>query len=130
MDAEVALQAQIDRLNAFAKSARVDAAREAAPLVSAEIQRTTAAGTDPYGVPWKPRKDGSRALPDASSAVDAVARGPIVVVRARRGVAIQNALAASVGRRVIPDAVEGVPDGIAAALAEGAKRAFEKAFSR
>lgn len=128
MAADAALTDFIARIRTAGATIQEAAAREAAPLVSAEARRTAAAGTDPYGIPWRPKKDGTRAIPDAAAAVDAKARGPVVVITARRGAAIQNALSESVGRRIIPDATQGIPAGIAAALQEGARRAFRKAM--
>ncbi len=126
MDGNADLDGFIARLRAFGATALDAVAKEAAPLVQRAAQATAAAGTDPYGAPWRPRKDGSRAIPEAASAVDAVARGPVVVVRVRRGAAIQNYLSEERRRQVIPDPAKPLPEGILVALREGAMRAFEK----
>lgn len=126
---DAALTDFIARVRTMGATVQDAAAREAAPLVSAEARRTAAAGTDPYGAPWRPKKDGTRAIPDAAAAVDAKAKGSVVVITVRRGAAIQNALSESVGRKVIPDATRPLPAGIAAALQEGARRAFRKSMS-
>jgi hypothetical protein len=105
-----------------------DAAREATPLVEAEIKRTAAAGTDPYGAPWRPRKDGSRAIPDAASVVTVAARGSTLRIYVSGGAAIQNHLAPEYRRQVIPDPYRPLPAGISRALHEGASRAFQKAM--
>lgn len=123
-----ALDAFAARLRALGAAGLPAVAREAVPLVQLEARATAAAGTDPYGQAWRPRRDGSRAIPEAAAAVDVVARGPVVVVRVARGAAIQNQLSESVGRRVIPDAMRGIPPRILAALEEAAKRVFLKAM--
>jgi hypothetical protein len=127
-DGMAALDGFIARLRALSANGRDEAAREAAPLVMAAARATAAAGTDPYGKPWRPRRDGKRAIPEAASAVDAVARGPVIQIRVARGAAIQHRLADGAGRRILPDPSQPLPPGILAALNEGARRAFEKAM--
>lgn len=119
--------AMIDRLRKYGETALVDAAKESAPLVQDAARATAAAGTDPYGEPWRLRRDGQRAIPEAAAAVDAIARGPVVVIRVHRGAAIQNYLGEAHRRQVIPSAGKPLPGGIVAALQEGAARAFRKA---
>jgi hypothetical protein len=114
-DGMAALDGFIARLRALSANGRDEAAREAAPLVMAAARATAAAGTDPYGKPWRPRRDGKRAIPEAASAV-------------ARGAAIQHRLADGAGRRILPDPSQPLPPGILAALNEGARRAFEKAM--
>lgn len=99
-------------------------AAAAAPLVEAEAKKTARAGTDPSGMPWAPKKDGSRALKNAADHVSAHAAGSFVVVELA-GVDNwhQDGAQGKEVRRVIPD-VE-IPDGYAKALDEGCAKAFD-----
>ena len=128
MGAEQSLDSFIERLRALGNSVQEDVARESAPLVMRAAQATAAAGTDPYGEPWRPRKDGTRAIPDAATAVDAVARGNLVVIRVHRGAAIQNYLSEANRRLVIPESSKPIPKGISDAIMKGAQKVFERSM--
>lgn len=126
-DGFAALDGMIARLRKFGAQGPELAAKLATPLVQAEAKRTAAAGTDPYGVPWRLRKsDGLRAMPEAESAVDVVVRGSMIVIRAHRGVAINNYISPERRRQVIPDPNRPLPPGIAKALQDGAAQAFRQ----
>lgn len=128
MDGDAALQDMIARFGALQDFA-VDAAAEAAPLVEAAARATAAAGTDPEGRPWAPRKkDGGRALEHAADHVTATANGPRVdiVLSGPEAIHQQGVGKTTPARRVIPDGSAGIPSAIAEACAEGARRAFAK----
>lgn len=80
MSGDAELEAFAARLRSL-KGLDVAAAAEAAPLVDALVKGAAAAGTDLDGTPWPPKKDGSRALPNAAGAISAVANGAFVVLR-------------------------------------------------
>jgi hypothetical protein len=130
MSGEDPLIAMIAKLRAFGKTALEDVAKEAAPLVEAALKETAAAGTTPNGEQWKPRKDGSRAMPDAADSISATAQGKRVVVKTSRGHAINNNLREGRRRQVIPSRKEATPKIVVDALEEGARRAFEKVMRR
>lgn len=106
------------------------AAKEAAPLVEQAVRATAAAGTDPYGTPWPPKKDGTRALPEAAGAVTATAKGPVVQIATKGGYAIQGRLKGDARRQVIPSGDRPLPKQITDALKEGARRAWRKAMGQ
>lgn len=126
MSGDAQLAAMIERIRAFGSTATEATAREAAPLVQEAAQASAAAGTDPYGNAWAPRKDGSRAMPNAAANVLAYPVGEIVRLVARGGIAIQNRLKKP--RRTLPKEGE-LSARIVLALEEGARRAFTKAFT-
>ena len=57
-DGDAVLADWIARLRRFGAEGLDLAAREAQPLLEAEVRRTAAAGTDPYGTPWPARSGG------------------------------------------------------------------------
>jgi hypothetical protein len=65
----------LDELRAFGRACgNLDgftqrAAQEAAPLVEAEARKTAAAGKDPFGTTWQPKKDGGRPMVHAADHV-------------------------------------------------------------
>jgi hypothetical protein len=126
-DGDAALAAMIARVQAFGKDATRDAAREAAPLVEAELKRTAAAGTDPYGEPLAPKRDGSRALPNAAENVSAVAAGPTIKLRITGAYAIHFFKKVD-QRRLVPSKDRPMPKAVVEAITEGARRAFAKAM--
>lgn len=123
------LDALIGNLRKLASNAEEQVAKEALLLITAVAKATAAAGTDPYGVPWRPRKDGSRAIPDAANAVDVVLRGSILVVRVHRGAAIQNYLGGDYRREVIPDGDKPLPRAYVDAIQLAASRVFARVTS-
>ncbi len=120
------LDAMIAKFRKLGKVAE-DAARESAPLVEAALRRTAAAGTAPDGKAWAPKKDGTRALPDAPGAIHAASHGSVVQVRITGGYVLQNRLKGDARRQVIPDSGAPLPPVVIEALTEGARRAFHKA---
>jgi hypothetical protein len=121
-DGDETLRAIVKRLRAFGLAASM--ATEAVPLVEAAVKATAAAGTDPYGEPWRPKKDGGRALPDAADAVSVESNGKIIRITVRGGEAAQNRYGV---RRLLPR--RKLPKAILEALREGARRAWVKAMS-
>jgi hypothetical protein len=108
----------------------------AAPLVSAAAKATAAAGTDPYGVPWPPKKDGSRPLANAAAAVSAAAvAGTVVQLRldgtatgSQKVQAIQHHGTGNIpARAMLPRGGEDLPKGIAAACQAAASKVFQQA---
>lgn len=126
-DGDAALAEMIARVQGFGKDATKVAALEAAPLVDAEVKRTAAAGTDPYGEQLAPKKDGTRALADAAKNVTATASGRTIRIKITGGYA-QQFFKKVDQRRVIPSNGRPLPKGIVEALTEGARRAFAKAM--
>ncbi len=120
------LDAMIRRLRGL-RGMSAAAAREAAPLVEAAAKASADAGTTPSGAAWSPTKrDGDRALTRAASAVSARATGSVVQI-----VLVGHHIYHSLGigrpkRQIIPDKGDAIPSAIAAAMAEGARRAFAR----
>ncbi len=129
-DGDAALVAMIAKLRAFGATALADAAREAAPLVQEAARTWAAAGTSPYGEPWAPKVDGTRAMPDAAANLTAEAKGPRVILKTTKGYAINNNLKPGRRRQVIPSRDKPTPRAIVDALREGVRRAFEKAMAK
>lgn len=119
----------IARVQGLGKDLVKDAAREAAPLVDAEIKRTAAANTDPYGERIEPKRDGSPALVNAAKGVFARAGGPVIRIKVSGPYAIHFFKKIN-QRRLIPSGGRPMPPGIVAALHEGARRAFAKAMGQ
>lgn len=126
-DADAALASMIAKVQGWGRDCTKDAAREAAPLVEAEVKRTAAANTDPYGAPLPPKRDGTKALPNAVKGVSVTAGGPVIRIKVSGAYAIHFFKKVE-QRRLIPTAAQGMPPGIVAALTEGARRAFAKAM--
>lgn len=131
---DAALTDFIARVRTMGATIQDAAARESRPLVEAEAKRTAAAGTDPYGAAWAPKKDGTRAMPDTADAIRVTTAGSSVVTKVLRGAAIQNRIASQgsgsrYGRTVIPSGDRPLSAGYVAALSEGAERAFRKAMA-
>jgi len=106
----------------FRKLGTVDAeiAKRAAPRLEAIAKKTAAAGTDPDGKAWKPRKkDGGRALANAAEHVHAEASGNIVTLVAD-GTSYWHQKAAPDAslpqRKSIPDVGDPIPVAIRAEL--------------
>ena len=129
-DGADALDGMIAKLRALGKNATHEAAKEAAPLVLAAAKATAAAGTDPYGKAWPEKKDGGRALPNAAEhiavqIVDLGVEGAQVQLKTTGPYTI-NHYRKKPRRQILPIAGEPVPDAIADAMREGARRAFKK----
>lgn len=128
-DGDSALVAFIARMRKLG-TLGADAAKLAAPLVERAVKATAAAGTAPDGMPWKPKKDGSRALPNAAAALTVKALGPVVVVTLK-GIEVVHNFAKDgrlPRRQILPDGGAGIPKNVAAALEQGAKQAFDNAM--
>jgi len=70
----------IERVEALPGLAR-EAAPDVADAVERELQQTIAAGTDAYGKPWPPTKEGGRPLQHAAAALTVVAVGTTVITQ-------------------------------------------------
>jgi len=119
------LAAFIDRIRALGIMPEAVAAA-AAPSVQAAVRATAASGTDPYGKPWAPKRDGSRALVNAPGSITADAQGPVIVVKTTGPYAIHNNLSGDSRRQVIPDAERGIPSGVAAAIHRAATEVWNR----
>lgn len=124
-DALVKLDAYIERVKQL-EDFQAQIAKEAAPRVERIARATAAAGTDPYGKAWAPKKDGGRALANADGAVAARAIGTVVQISVRGAYAINNDLKGTSKRQIIPDADRGVPPAIGAELAAAARAVWAR----
>lgn len=103
-----------------------EAAKIAAPLVERELRAKAAAGEDPEGTAWAPRKkDGGRAMKNAAAHIEVAPVG--TVVRATlTGPDVYHHFGAGPGhvtRQVLPDPGT-IPPGVEKALREAADKAF------
>ena len=119
------LAAYAQRLRSL-KTLAPAAAKEAAPLVADVVRTDAAAGTAPDGKAWPPKRDGGRALPNAASAITAVANGVAVIVKLVGPYIFHHYAKGKDQRRILPDSGAGIPPRIAAAL----RRATAEAFRR
>lgn len=101
-------------------------ATEAAPLVEAAVRQTAAAGTDPEGHAWAPKKDGTRALVGVEDKITASASGKIIQVVLVGGAVFWNSAKGKTRpqRRVLPDGGAGMPKNVGAALTQAAQRVY------
>ncbi len=107
----------------------VDAAKLAAPSVLRAAQSTAKSGTDPYGKAWPQKKSGGRALVNAANAITVETAGPTLSV-VLSGVEVFHNSGVDDGapkRQIIPDRGQPIPSGIAAAIVDGAREAFNRA---
>jgi len=121
LDAMIAKVRSLGNLNA-------EIAREAAPLVERAAKATVAAGTDPSGKPWPPKKDGGRPLVNAAKAVTATAKGSAVEI-AVKGIETYHHLGTEDGvprRQMIPMPGDPIPKPIATALKAAAETVFRR----
>jgi hypothetical protein len=103
-----------------------EAAKLAAPLVEETLRATAAAGTDPLGTPWQPKKDGGRPLVNAASHIATKAVGAVVRTTLT-GVDVFHHFGAGVPRRqILPDPGT-IPPAVEAALRKAADAAFARA---
>jgi hypothetical protein len=101
----------------------------AAPLVEEALKRTAAAGTDPLGNPWIPKKDGTPPLTNAADAISAAAVGTTVRATLTGPTVFHHFGGGRNPRRpVLPDPGT-IPPDVAAALHAAASKAFEKAVA-
>lgn len=109
-----------------------DVARACVTEVRGEIDRTIAAGQDPYGQPWEPRKrDGGRPLRSAARAVRVTAYEDEVIIRLT-GVESRHHTGAIKGRtqrRIIPTRRD-LPDGMRAAVEAAVDRVWREKTGR
>ena len=115
-----ALIARVRKLPELAQRAAPDVAR----VVEAELHRTIAAGTTPYGEPWKLTQDGAKPLVHAADALAVVAVGTTIYVRLT-GPEARHHLGRGRGgvkREVIP--TRGIPPRMAAPIRAAIGRCF------
>jgi hypothetical protein len=122
---DAALSAYATRLRGLKNLARV-AAAEAAPAILAAVQKTAAAGTDPEGKPWPPKRDGTQALPNVAGAITAVAKGAVVLVKLTGAYVFHHYAKGKDRRRILPDGGAGIPPQISEAVKTASERAFAK----
>lgn len=117
------LEAMTARIRSLGTLAR-DVARASVPEVEKAARKTAAAGTDPEGKAWAPRKsDGGRALANAAEAVTARAIGTVVQI-SLAAIETYHQRSKSHARRVIPDG-KGLPAAIAKAIDDTARKIFD-----
>lgn len=129
MTGESELDAMIARLRKLP-----NLAREVAPacerVVDAELRRTVVAGTDPYGKPWAPKKQGGgKPLENASAAVHVAAVGTQIFVRVT-GINARHHLGrikGKVAREIIP--TKDIPPLMAAGMRAEISKAFLRVMS-
>jgi hypothetical protein len=121
-----AFAAKIRRLRDLASNA----AKEAAPEVEKLVRETAAAGTDVEGRPWPAKHDGGRALPNAASAVTAVARGVAVILKLSGAYVFHHRSKGKDRRPILPEAGANMPPRLAAVLRAAAAKAFRTAIGR
>jgi hypothetical protein len=121
---DAALAAYAARLRGLAAMAGA-AARNAAPRVEGVVKATATGGTDVDGRPWLPKKDGTRALANAASAISVAVRGVAIVVTLQ-GAYVYHQFSKSRQRRILPDAGAGMPARIAGAVRAAATDAFQR----
>jgi hypothetical protein len=94
-------------------------ASAAAPALEQAARANVAAGLDPYGKQWPPKKDGSRALKDADKAVHVTSAGPTCTITVEGVEAFHNGLkegGAHPRRQLIPESGDPIPDYLTKAL--------------
>jgi len=129
-DGDAALADFAARLRSL-KTLPEDVARQAAPLIEEVVKENAAAGVTPDGKPWPTKKDGTRALPNAASAVTAKAVGALVVVKLVGAYVFHQLFKADDRRReILPEGGAGVPPRIAEKLREASRRAFTRAMDQ
>ncbi|MDQ2782611.1 MAG: hypothetical protein M3Y26_08790 [Actinomycetota bacterium] len=124
-DADAYLTAMAAQLRGL-RDVATEVAREAAPAVEAVIRRSAAAGTSVEGAPWPPKRDGSRALPDAAKNITAASVGTTVIVTLTGPYVFHNSADGPDRRRILPE--EGAP--LAPALARVVEDASQRVIAR
>lgn len=122
------LDAMIATLRKLGK-APADVAKEAAPLVEAVLRENASAGVDPdSGAAWAPKKDGGRAMKNASAAITTKANGDLLVTTLKGPEVFHHysKKKSEPQRRVIPDGGAGIPKNVAAAIDVAASRVFDR----
>lgn len=129
MTGESELDAMIARLRDLPKLART-VAPDCARVVESEIKRTIAAGTDPYGLPWAPKKQGGgKPLAGAAAVLGVAAVGSSIFVRLH-GVEARHHMGrvrGRVTREIIP--TRDIPPAMAAGMRRVISDAFLKVMS-
>ena len=129
MSGDADLAEWIDKLNGLSATVYDDAAKASQPLVYEAAKSTAAAGVSPNtGEPWRLRKDGQRAIPNAASNVKVNSSGSTISIKVTGGTAIQNYISEKNRRQVIPDKGKPIPKSIIAAIQAGCAVTFKKAM--
>jgi hypothetical protein len=103
-----------------------EVAHEAAPLLTKLVRDSAAAGRTIEGKPWPPRRDGSRALPNAASAISGVALGSSVVLTLSGPYVYHDAAEGPDRRRILPETGAGIPGPVASVLEHAASNVFRR----
>lgn len=122
------LDGWISGLRALARDGITEIAEEAREEIQKIAKATAAAGTDPSGKPWAPRKeDGGRAMKNAADHVFVVAAGPTLrIVLKGADVWHQYGTRGAGRRQVIPDASDPIPPAMVAALLRARDRVIAR----
>lgn len=119
-------------LEALAKTLRAlkdlvpQVAKQSAPAILAEVQRTAAAGVSATGQSWDTKKDGSRALPNAAGALSVVTSRNSVTVVLKGAYVFHHQATGKIRRPILPEPGE-VPPAIAAIIADAVEAARKRA---
>jgi hypothetical protein len=123
---DAALAAYAARLREL-KTLPKDVAKEAAPMLETAVKETAAAGTTPDGKAWPSKKDGTRALPDASGAISATVVGARVVVKLVGAYVYHHFFRDEAKRRqILPDGGAGVPPKVVELVKRAGRRVFQR----
>lgn len=119
-----ALDSFIARMRGL-KTFATDVAKLAAPAIERAAREQAAKGLDPNGRAWAPKKDGGRALKNASSEIAATPIGNAVTVAIAGPLVFHNVGTGHVPQRqVLPDGP--APQYIADAIKEASAETFAK----
>lgn len=123
---------QLDGLIASLRRLKANAgeeiAKESAAGVEEALRANAAAGVDPEGRAWAPRKDGKRALANAASAIFVTAKGAVLEL-VLRGKYIYHQRGAGVPeRRILPDGGAGIPPILLRPIEAAARRVIARAM--
>jgi hypothetical protein len=123
--AELALQAQIDRIRALAELPKV-VAPEVATELRGQLERQIAAGQGPDGEPWQLTAEGRVPLRNAAAALTVRAVGSAVVARLVGPTALHHlgAAAGRIRRRILP--TRQLPHRMTEAIREVVARRFRE----
>jgi hypothetical protein len=126
VDDRATLDDFIARLRA-SRNVATDVAREAVSTVGDAIRRTAAAGADADGKAWAPRKDGGRALPNASARVVVTSAGPTLTASVPYPYQFhQRGDAHNPKRAILPESSAALPASIRAALRDASERVWRR----
>lgn len=117
------------KLRELPKTLAAQVTEAAAPALTDLASSTFNAGTDPYGVPWAPSKDGSRVELEDSGALKRFLRYVPIGTRLRVALGVPYAKYQIGKRRVFPRAGAALPAEYTAALTEATNAAIKTSLS-